>query len=217
MSQGIHTNLQENSQETNDRVSSILERIDPDLLIPELYRVNQWKLNTFGDTESGIAVTYLYLRHPEPRFDLDALYHCFKTYLRSIGIDHNSTVKIGGPLHKYKRGKRVLSLTNHGINPSFIDQRYRSNVTNVTARKLTFRLKHRGFTLVFFSTNCSLYLHKNYELEEFPREFVRKLLKELHYPKFVIQHWVSRSEPKYFWWWYNGIKHDRSGSFTMHL
>ena len=203
-------------QVTNDQINYIIERIDYNLLIPELYRVNQWNLNTFGDKESGIEVSYLYLREPEPRFDLDALHECFKSYFRSVEKDPNSSVSVGGSLHKYEK-KKVLSLKTFRINPSFLDLSQRNNLRNVTARKLTVRMKEKGFTLVFWTTSCVLYLYKNYELLEMPRDFVRKFLNEIEYPKFVIRHRLSRSTPRYFMWWYNSIVHARSGLFKIQI
>ncbi|MHA1146691.1 MAG: hypothetical protein ACTSR8_00420 [Promethearchaeota archaeon] len=52
-----------------------------------------------------------------------SLHSCFKEYLRTLDIDPNARIKVGGPLHKYKAGKRVLSLTNHRINPSFLNEK----------------------------------------------------------------------------------------------
>ncbi len=191
--------------------------MDLNLLIPELYQVNKWNLSSFGDKEDGISVTYLYLREPEPTFNLDAMYRCFKNYLQSLGIDPASKVTVGGSLHKYDKKKEVLSLKTFKINPHFLDLRYNSNCRNVTAKRLTIRLKEKGFTLVFWTRACALNIFKNFVLEEKPYVFVRNFLRELEYPKFVIRDRLAKDTPQRFLWWYNGIVDQKKELFRRQL
>jgi hypothetical protein len=202
---------------TNQSLMDKLEAIEKDLLIPELYQVNRWNLNSFGDKQSGINVTYLYVRNPQPLFNLNALYQCFKHYLKSININPNSRVMVGGQLHKYDKKKEILSLSSFKINPSFLDQKYKSNCKHVSAKKLTLRLKEKGFTLIVWTRGCSLYLFKNHSLKERPWVFIRKFVRELEYPQFLVKDWLSKKGLKEFIWWYNTVRDMKYGHFNFQI
>ncbi len=207
--------ISRSTQVANEEADQILRQIDPNLLIPELYLVTPW---IFGskDLDNKITINYLYLKHAEPRFDLDALYECFKSYFRGIGIDPGSKVSVGGSLHKYEK-KPILTVSSFTLNPNFLDQRYRTNCRHISAQKLTVRFKNNGFTLCFWALGCALYIYKNFQIRIDPKDLVRKFLIDLDYPKFVIRERLRHEDPSRFRFWYNNIGHSRNGWCSIQL
>lgn len=162
-----------------NRIHQYQKKLNEDLLIPKVFITNRWTVNS-------IEIISFYVARPFPLFQIQPLYHTFRNAFIKEGIDPDGKVRTSSA----KRKKKRLAILTTYLRKELIVTGLRN--PKIPMKSVVVRWKEKGVTLWYYNRYAFLYLLKHFHLESEPKNFMHTLLKNLHYPRYVIREAVIK-------------------------
>jgi len=159
-----------------EQVDYLMSRLEMKLVTPRVVVENDWDMR-------GAHAYSLYVTKEKPLFFIQPLYEMFRDALIREGVDHESSVRVGGKTNRHPP-RRVLEIKSQNMNNEVMATGRRQRV-RVPMMHLVLRRKDNGITMHFWKRAVKVFIFRGFSMNWDLASYIYEMLTNLEYPRYV--------------------------------